>query len=105
MIELNTEHIGYSFMMEVLCCLPREPEAALLQDMVEDFGFDSQAPIVEAINALKEHYPVQTMNVRGPGRRGAYVASHGWAKAKKDAQEYWDRINGGKDQSATARVA
>lgn len=84
---------GWNLVMETLASLPREPTGIALADLCADFGLTGQAQVREALKVLKDRgHAVQVFHgERGSGNH-VWVTHHGWKKACRAAEKYWDRV-------------
>jgi hypothetical protein len=89
---------GGSLMMEVACRLVHEPDAIMLDELREDFGFQRLDEINGAIAGLMELF--------GKGKHAIYVRNRGhhrcvsvarsmWPAFEAECEAYWEKYHAG----------
>jgi len=93
-IALNTSAPGFDLAMELLITLPLVPSYARCSDLREDFGI-SQSKINELVVKLNRRgYPVVINNAGDGTGRLVAIHEHGWKRAKREGEAYWQKVYG-----------
>lgn len=93
MIQTNPAHPDYDLGLEILACIPSEPNYVGLQDICTDFQLESQVIALAALShsragKLLSKYKIRRTNVGKGLGRGLCIRADKWPAARDAALAY-----------------
>ncbi len=90
--DLKRRHRNFDMAKEVLCLLPKGPDAfVVLSDIVEDLALDAQADVRELIDQLRL-LKIKIAVKHGPHGNVASIKPESWHDAQVLAKLYWIQV-------------
>jgi hypothetical protein len=87
-MESCEKPVGYDLAMEVLCTIPPAPAVVRLDDLVEDFLFSTQRPVV----GILKGFGLSASNTAGKDGRTVSIPRDRWLELGLLGQTYWEKV-------------